>query len=188
MEYKAVLGMLAPIIGFIGYVPYFRDIFRGTTKPHMFSWFVWVLLLGTAFFAQIAEGAGAWVTGFTAIVCLFIAVLAFSRGEKNITRLDWVCFVGALLGILLWKATSDPLSAIIIIIIVDIFAFAPTFRKAYGKPYEETALTYAASSVKFTIALFALEAYTLATVLYPAYLVCINAVFVGMVLSRRSQK
>jgi len=31
---KAVLGIIAIIIAFIGYVPYFRDIVRGQTEPH----------------------------------------------------------------------------------------------------------------------------------------------------------
>lgn len=39
-DYKIVLGVVATILGFVGYVPYFRDIFRVKTRPHVFSWFV----------------------------------------------------------------------------------------------------------------------------------------------------
>src|SRR3989338_9631999 len=98
-DYKIVLGIIAIILGFVGYMPYFREMFLGKTRPHVFSWFVWGLLTGIAFFAQIAKGggAGAWVTGFSAIICFCIAVLAFFYGEKQITKSDWFSFAGALL-------------------------------------------------------------------------------------------
>lgn len=100
MEYKTLLGLIATIIGLIGYVPYFRDIFKNKTKPHLFSWLILGLLTVIAFVAQVVEGggAGAWVTGFTAAICFIVAALALFKGEKNITKSDWFCFVGALLG------------------------------------------------------------------------------------------
>ena len=55
LEYKTILGIIAVIIALAGYVPYFRDIFRGKTKPHAFSWLVWASLTGIAFFGQIFD-------------------------------------------------------------------------------------------------------------------------------------
>lgn len=186
-DYKIVLGVVATILGFVGYVPYFRDIFRGTTRPRVFSWFVWGLLTGIAFFAQIARGggAGAWVTGSSAVICVVIAVLAFFRGEKHITRSDWFSFGGALLGLVFWRLTNDPLLAIVFVTITDALAFAPTFRKAYYKPNEETASTFVLSSVKFLFALAAFESFNLTTALYPISLVLMNGSFAAMLLIRR---
>ncbi|MDP2944379.1 MAG: hypothetical protein Q8N57_02270, partial [bacterium] len=106
-EYKIILGALASIITFLAYLPYFRDIFRNKTKPHIFSWFIWGLLGTIAFFAQIIKGAGAgsWGTAVSAMICFIIVGLAFSRGEKNITLFDWLAFSGALVGLVLWKLT-----------------------------------------------------------------------------------
>ena len=100
LEYKTILGIIAVIIALAGYVPYFRDIFRGKTKPHAFSWLVWASLTGIAFFGQIFDkgGAGAWVTGFTAVVSFAIFFLALKKGEKNITSL--VSIFAALTGTL----------------------------------------------------------------------------------------
>jgi len=186
-DYKIVLGVVATILGFVGYIPYFRDIFRRKTRPHVFSWFVWGLLTGIAFFAQIAKGggAGAWVTGFSAIICSFIAVLALFYGEKQITKSDWFSFGGALLGLLFWQLTNDPLLAIIFVTITDALAFAPTFRKAYYKPDEKTASTFILSSIKFIIALAAFESFNLTTALYPISLVVMNGSFAAMLLIRR---
>jgi len=186
---KIVLGVLAIMIGMYGYIPYFRDIFAGKTKPHAFSWFVWFLLTAIAFVAQIADkgGAGAWVTGFTALVSLIITILAIRVGRQNIAAIDWLFFAGSLLSLALWAITKNPVSSVILITVIDALAFVPTFRKSYHKPQEETAFTYSLSAIKFAISLAALDAITITTALYPLSLVITNALFVGMVLWRRNK-
>lgn len=186
---KPFLGITATLIALYSYIPYFRDIFSGKTKPHAFSWLVWFLLTAIAFVAQVKDdaGAGAWVTGFTALVAFFIFMAAVTRGEKNITRSDWLCLVGAFLAMGLWAITNSPLVAVILITVIDALGFAPTFRKAFHKPQEETAITFALSAIKFVIAIAALTNYTAVTVLYPASLVIMNGLFVTMLMIRRRQ-
>src|SRR3989344_4215446 len=132
-DYRVILGILAVVVGLIGYVPYYRDIFRGTIKPHPFSWFAFALLMGITFFAQIFTGAGpgAWVTGVSAVAVLGIAVLSIVKGHREITTFDWFCFAGALLGIVLWRATGHPLGAGGIMTVSDAIGFAPTPRNAH---------------------------------------------------------
>lgn len=186
---KVFLGSLAILIAIYSYIPYFRNILRGKTKPHAFSWFIWSLLTGIAFFAQIADkgGPGAWVTGFTALVCFFFFILALNRGEKNIVWLDWLSLIGALVALAIWTLTSDPLLSVILITVIDGLGFIPTFRKSFNKPNEETALTYSLSAIKFAIAIAALDNVTIVTTLYPASLVIMNGLFVVMVLMRRKK-
>ena len=187
MPYKAVLGILAAVISFIAYIPYLRDVFKHKTKPHFFTWFVWSFIVGLAFFAQIKEGAGygAWVTGVTAVICMSIAILSFSYGEKNIRKIDWLYFLLALIGLWGWRVTNNPLVAVIMVIIADALAFAPTLHKGYHKPYEDTLSTWILNSLKFMIALVALESYTLTTYLYPASLIITNGAMAIILLVRR---
>src|SRR5207253_1528641 len=107
------------------YIPYFRDIIKRKTKPHAFSWFIWGLLTAIAFFAQLTKGggAGAWVSGFTSLVLLSIAVLALIYGEKDTKIINWLSFIGALVGLILWGITKNPLSAIIIVTAIDTIAY-----------------------------------------------------------------
>ena len=184
---KTFLGILAIVIGVYSYIPYFRDIFAGKTKPHAFSWFVWFLLTGIAFFAQASDGggAGAWVTGFTALVAFAIFVAALRVGRKNIAPVDWFFLVGSLTSLGLWAVTKNPVGSIILITIIDMLAFIPTFRKSYHKPTEETAITYALSAMKFAVGLAALDTVSVTTALYPFSLVITNGLFVAMVLWRR---
>ena len=190
MDYKAVLGVVAIIIGIAAYIPYLRDLFQGKTRPHVFSWFIWGLMTAIGFFAQLSEGAGAgaWIGAFTASVSFFIAIYALRRGEKNITLIDWASFFGAVLAIAFWVITKEPLTAIILIVLIDALGFVPTFRKSYSKPYEETLISYFLNGTKFIPALFALESFSLATALYPAYLIVANYSFVAMLVARRRVK
>lgn len=187
-EYRILLSGVAVAIGLIGYYPYFRDVLRKQTKPHLFSWLIWGLLTGVAFSAQIAGGGGigSWVTGVTALLCFAIAGLALFQGEKEITRTDWICLLGALMGLLVWALTDNPLGAVVVITIVDLIGFIPTFRKSFARPFEETFSTYIASGIKFALGIIALEHYSLTTWLYPASLVVTNIAFAVMILVRRS--
>lgn len=187
MEYKAALGIIAVIVGLIGYVPYFRDIFANKTKPHAFSWLVWGVLTAIAFGGQIVgkAGAGAWVTGVTALVCFTIFILSLSKGVKDFPLVDWLCLLGAVFSLGLWAITKNPLTAIVLITVIDMLAFVPTFRKSYKEPYSETSFTYMMSGLKFLVSFFALRTYSFVTVLYPLSLVVTNGAFVIMTNTRR---
>ena len=189
MEYKPLLGAIAVFIALLSYIPYFTNMFRGKTKPHAFSWFLWGLLAAIAFAGQwIARGgAGSWVTGFTALACFVISSFAFSKGDKSFNRLDWFCLIGALSALALWFFTNDPVRAVILTTFTGAVAFVPTFRKGYFKPEEETILTFVMSSTKFIFGLFALQSLTLTTVLYPSVMLCMNAACACMLALRRGQ-
>lgn len=183
----AFLGWLSLAIAVASYAPYFKSILSGNTRPHAFSWFIWGLLTGIAFFVQDVSGAGpgAWVTGFTAVIALGIALLSLFKGEKNITRSDWITFIAALAVIPVWYGTQDPLYAVILIALIDGLGFYPTFRKSWSKPQEELLIMYYLSALKFAIALLALDQFTPVTALYPASIIFLNLAFIGMIHWRR---
>lgn len=189
MNFRDILGLLAVIIAFVGYVPYFRDILANKTKPHAFSWLVWGILTGIAFFGQIAgqAGPGAWVTGFTTAICFVIFVFGLIKGRKNIVLIDWLSLLGAGIALLLWFITKEPLLSVILITVIDALAFFPTFRKSFSKPYEETVSTFTLSGLKFVFSILALNKISAITALYPLSLVLMNWIFVLMLIIRRKQ-
>ena len=103
-----------------------------------------------------------------------------SSSRVHIKQSDWFFFIGALVAIPVWYFTNDPLSAVIIITVIDAVAFIPTIRKAYAHPETENGWSYALSSIKFTIAICALSTFSWTTVLYPVSLVVANSIFVLM--------
>ena len=56
---KGVIGGIAVFLTFAAYVPYYRDIIRGKTHPHVYSWSLWGLLTVLLVALQIKGGAGA---------------------------------------------------------------------------------------------------------------------------------
>jgi hypothetical protein len=167
---------------------YVWSIYRGRARPHVFSWAVWGLITAVAFFAQRTEaaGAGAWVTGFTSAVCFLVAAIALFKGEKNITKSDIVAFICGLISVFVWRATGDPLYAVLIVSAAEVFAFYPTIRKSWLKPWQEPAIPYMLDVVKYLLSLFAMEHYSLTVMFYPIFVSVVQGGFVAMLRYRRA--
>lgn len=187
MDYKSALGTLTVVLAVVSYSLYFRNIFRGKTKPHSISWLIWAVLNGVTFLTQRSNGAGAggWITGFSAGAALLIFITSIYYGEKKITKLDWYCVVGALVSLSFWYRNHVGVAEVVFASLTFVIGFVPTFRKAYFKPRQETAATFALNGTKFLIAIAALNEFNSQTVLYPAVVSATNLAFVAMLLARR---
>lgn len=187
LDSRQLLSLIAIVLTVVGVIPYIFDILRHKTKPHGFTWLVFATVTGIAFFAQYSDrgGAGSWPTGFTAFACLLIAILSVKYGERGITRFDWCCLSLSLLAVPLWQLTATPLYSVILVSLIDVTGFLPTFRKSWHRPGQETLSAYNIGSLKFLLAIFALENYTLTTLLYPIVVILINSTFVVMCSLRK---
>ncbi len=185
-HYRLIIGVVALLVGFYSYVPYLRDIHLRTTKPHAFSWLIWALLMLIGFVGQLSDngGPGAWVTGLSALISLYIFFLALRFGEKDITRSDWWCLIFSLAAIPIGIIIS-PLWSILLITVIDFVGCIPTFRKSYLRPFEETLSSYWWHTLKCILGLAALTTYSMTTVLYPASLVLANMGMAVMIMIRR---
>lgn len=186
---KEHFGLISLGFAFASLVPYIWSVHKGQTKPHVFTWVLWTLFSAIGSAGQFVSGAGpgAWASGFTAICNCVIVIQSLKHGEKNITRSDWFFFITALLSIGLWALTDNPLYAIILITIVDIFAYGPTFRKSWAKPHEENALSHFLSLPKHAATLMAIEQYVLTNTLFPLTMIIVNGALVAYLLIRRWQ-
>jgi hypothetical protein len=188
MTLKDIFGLLSLILSVVSYVPYLRSIFAAKTRPHAFTWLIWGAVMAIAFVAQLSGrgGAGSWATGLSAAFCLSIGVVALFRGEKHITRGDWIAFLVTLLAIPLWVVTSDPLWSVLLVTGIDAVAYYPTFRKSYSKPDEELAFKYVLTVIRYLFSLLALEHYTLVTSVYQLVSILMEMAIVGLLIWRRA--
>lgn len=187
MHYKTLLGLLSGAIALLAYWIYLKDIFANKTKPHMFSWLIFGLLATTAFFGQVngKAGAGEWVTGLTALGCLLIFVVAIFKGEKNVKNIDRLLLGLSILSIVLLVLVKDARISTTLAVVALVIGSFLTAKKAYYKPDEETAKTFALNSVKFIPSIFALSTYSYLTVVYPVSALITNAAIVFVIIGRR---
>lgn len=188
IHYKELLSAVAIAVTFAAYYPYLRSIFRNEVKPHVFSWIIWATTTCLVFFAQVAShgGVGAWPVGVSGCIALLVAVTAYrKRSDMRIGLTDWLFFFAALSALPFWYFSSDPLWAVIILTVVDVLGFGPTVRKSFHQPHSESALFFAMFSLRDICVLFALEHYSVATVLFPAAIGSSCLVLAAMILLRR---
>lgn len=185
---KPAISLIAILLTLIGYVPYIRDTLRGTTTPHVYTWFGWGLVALIVFSLQVTAGAGAgaWVTVTVSIICFSICALGMRQGEKNITVTDTVFLLLAFAALVLWLVAKQPLLSALLLSAVDLLSFLPTVRKAWHKPHSETLFLYGLSAFRHVLTLFALEDYSTVSWLYPGTWAVASAAFSLMVILRRN--
>lgn len=185
---KNAVGVFAVLLVFVGYIPYIRDVLSGKTTPHIYSWFLWGFVTALAFALQISDGAGigSFVTLAAATMCSVVAFLAFTKkGKKDITTSDTIFFLFALVSVALWLLAKQPVLAAVLTTLTDVLGFVPTIRKSWNKPYSETLSFYLLNTVRFALAVFALQQYTIPTALYPIVWCIGNGMFALMLYVRR---
>jgi len=189
MDFHVVAAFGGATLGIVSFIPYYRDIFNGSTKPHLFTWAIWTLLTGLTAVIQGSTGGGigAMVAAVESVSCLGVALLSITRGEKEITRSDWACLVLGLLAIVLWLLVHQPLLAVFLVVTADLMGFVPTFRKSFYRPHEETALQFGISASHWAVSIFALRSLALVEWLYPAAIATMDSALVIMLLARRRQ-
>lgn len=184
---SSAIGFVALSIGAAQICVYIVSILRKRTRPHLFTWLVWSLLSSIAFLAQLHDhaGPGSWAVGMDAFGCLMIAILCLKYRDREITRSDWIALIASLTAVIPWIMTNDPLYSVILISVIDVAAFYPTFRKSWARPHEESLLTYNISSSKMLLSLLALDNFTVTTSLFMIVLISTNMIFVTMCYVRR---
>ncbi len=182
-----LFALLAILSSVLVYTTYLWSIYQKKTRPHIFSWFNWGLLSAIGAYAQLEIGGGpsAWVVVTIAVVCFFITFLAYFIGEKNITKSDWLTFIGALLAIPAWLIAEDPFIVLIIVVTISILTYYPTIRKSWRDPWGEPPQTYFWAGLRFFLTLFAVPDASAETLFYPFFLMSTEWGFAIYILWRR---
>ncbi len=181
-----IAALVASVGDFIGSGKYIRDVYKGRTKPHIFSWLVWGILMGIGLALQLAEGS--WTTaislGVGASINFTIFALGYRQGDHDITRGDWIALIAALLTIPIWLLTKNPLWAALLISGINFVGNIPTLRKAWTKPNEENLFSFSVYSAVAVLRLLSISPFTLVTALYPA-VILVGCLLIALVIAVR---
>jgi hypothetical protein len=183
---------VAIVIRVIGGFDYFRSVLTGRSKPNPITWFIWGLTPMVAFAAQIHENVGiqAWVTFALGATPLMICVAALykNRSRSHFTTFNVGCGLIAIVGVVLWQLTNEPLLAILFSILADIFGSIPTLVKSYCQPQTEYLTPYLLSMVSMALTLATFRSWHFTSYAFPAYILLINAAIGGAILLGHSKQ
>jgi hypothetical protein len=158
-------GISSVVLSLAAFFPYFISIIKGKTKPSGASWWTWTVLAGVAVISSYAAGAPwqvlilpAWLFFSQAIV----AILSIKRGDNNWDLINKVSVSSAIIGIIVWWLTGQPLIALAISIIADIFASVPNWRHTWRNPEQENRLGWTLGWGSAVLEIFAINTWSLA--------------------------
>lgn len=177
-----MLGVIAGVIGAIGYIPYIRDILKGTTKPDRVSWFIWLLEYAALFCAQLSVGtAGSlWLIGLQLLAVIVINLLSYHYGTGGFTKKNSLVLVSVCAILAAWYFIRSADLTIVLLITVETAGVALTMRKVYRQPGSETLIMWALIALAGMIGVIAVgKGATLILYAYPVALIVMGLGVIG---------
>jgi hypothetical protein len=183
---------VAVAIRLIGGFSYLRAVVSGRARPYPLSWLLWAITPMITFAAEVSSDVGwrsvvTFALGFTPLMVFIVSMIKNPKSLK-LDALNVACILLSLGGIGLWLLTDNPIVAIVVAIIADIFSAVPTIRKTVADPKSEYAPTYALSVLSMAITLMTITDWTFAAYAFPAYVLLINTFMVCLIKRKPKKK
>lgn len=184
---KEFLAIISVIFGFATFLPYYRGMWNGTARPHIFSWIPWTVTTGIAFFLSVTNGGGdgSWILGVQTLCCFAVLVYALRNGERRINTIDRITLTGTILVVLFYALTRNAILSVLFVTFIEILGYAPAFKSSYRKPHIEPELAYLFAAIGLIFSIGAIDTYSFVTLFYPLSLIIANFTFVFYVAHRK---
>ena len=191
MYWHVILGTIARLMPIAATFPYVKDILHGNTRPNTLTWGVWALITIIAVLAQFNAGAS-WsivmVIADSLSIFIIFGLCLYGFGYRTYGWLEAICFLLAIIAIVAWQVTHQPVLTIIFSIVADLFAALPTVVKAWRDPWSETPYPWLMVAFGGLCAVASTTIFDEANILFPAYLFVINAITGFIALIGRHSK
>lgn len=187
---KEILGILAVLCEVASAIVYYRDIYRGNTKPHIYTMLVWSIVTGIAFAGTMVAGAqaGAWGTAASFLFVASLVPISLYWGTTDITWHDKVFLGAALFAVVPWIITKDPLWSVIFATIIDACGMIPTLRKTWNEPESESLHAWILAGTRGFLQILALHVYSTTTLIYLVEVLITDSILVGIIVWRGRAK
>ena len=183
---QSVFIAISSILALISPITYARAILKGHAKPHRTTRFTILMTttIGTASLLAQHNTVAVWLAGVSAVQAIFIFILSIKHGMGGWSKSDIACLVIAILGIILWQTTSNPVVALYASILADFVGMIPALVKTYHHPHTEVWYFYGIDTVAGAFSLAAVSIFTLQQISYPIYIMLINGAMVALALRK----
>ncbi len=187
MDWVVVLTVLGIGLTSLAIIPYLVDTIQGKTKPRLVTWVIWIMTNGIASLAAFysSQYPTALLLATVVILMSLIVGIGWKKGDKSFSRLDTVCFVGSIVGIIVWKLLDSADVAIMVLVLTEIIGGVPTLMHAWKKPNEETFVTYFVTFLGSLCILLTVGSWTITGFVYPLHLVLFNLFVCCIIITKR---
>lgn len=187
MDLKLISAVVVACMLVAAIVPYILDIFKGKTKPHLYTWLIWVATggIGTAALVYGNGGYPIYTMGLGTALCVLVVLLSFKYGTRNITLSDTLALIVCGVAIFIWVGLNNPLWSAILGVAIDVVAYWPTVRKTYVEPWSESLSSWVLWILTPVLSILALDAYNVFTLINYIPIFSINILFLAVCLLRR---
>lgn len=175
LKYMVFVGAIVQLLGIVSYV---KNTLRGETKPNRVTWIMWSVAPLIAGTAALMNGAG-WaalptiVSGLSALL-VFFSSFVNRQAYWKLETFDYLCGLCSALALILWYITKEPIIAITLAILSDIFATIPTIVKIWKQPKTETMSAYSTGLFNALTSFFAIQTWSFSSIAFPIYWVATN--------------
>ncbi len=180
---SSICALVSPVI-------YARSILSGESKPHRTTRLVLLLITILSTSALVAQGdrVAVWLAGVSALQSILIFGLSIKYGMGGWAKLDLMCLGIALVGIIAWQVTSEPVLGLYFSILADFTGMVPAILKTYHLPHTENPWFFGLDVIAGILTICAVNAFTPQQVAYPIYISVINSVMVFLILRPKLMK
>ncbi len=189
MEKEFLFALVSTGIYLIGAIPYWKDVLKWRTTPHLFTYIIWCILVGfNVFILWKNHEYFTLIPNWLMLISLICATIYGIRWMRSISInwFDYTCLGLWLILILYWIVSKNILNTVILTAVIDFIAFLPTFKKWWIQPWTESILIYFMSAVGQIFTLLSLSDFqNLENMVFWWYLFFANLAFFFMVAFRR---
>jgi len=188
MEKELLFALISTIIYMVGAIPYWKDVINGRTIPHVFSAWVWLILVWIN--VHVLWKNEEYYSLIPSVIMFFSLIFwtifgIFLIKKVQINWFDYGCLVISLLMLLYYFTSNNILYTVIFTAIIDFLAFLPTFKKWWLQPWTESILIYILAWVNQIFTLMALTSLDWENTIFWWYIFFANLAFFFMVAFRR---
>jgi hypothetical protein len=163
---------------------YISAILKGKAKPHRTTRIVilTITVLSTASLFAQHNTVAIWLSGVSMLQAIAIFLFSMKYGMGGWAKLDIVCLILALFGIVLWKVTQNPVIALYMSVLADFVGMVPALEKTYRLPHTEVWSFFLMDTMAGLMSLLAVQKWTVQEYSYPLYIMLINFAMVLLIV------
>jgi hypothetical protein len=113
--------------------------------------------------------------------------LSIIRGSGGWDKLDAACLIIAIMGLILWQLSHQPLLVLLGVLVADMMGAIPTVKKALNQPESESSSTFLFSTVASAMGFVAVGEWNWLLLFYPLYLFLANGITAQVIVISQYQ-